>query len=123
MSDVMGILERKIRFAAARHGVLASNVANADTPGFRARDLRFEEALEGEGLSLRRTAPGHLGGADPGSRPAAEEAPAAPWGDGNTVELDAEMAKMTENALLYQAGVTMLSAHIRMFRQALRRTP
>jgi flagellar basal-body rod protein FlgB len=42
-----------------------------------------------------------------------------PWIDQNNVELDQEVAKMTENAMLYQAGVTLLSTKIRMFKSAL----
>jgi flagellar basal-body rod protein FlgB len=44
-----------------------------------------------------------------------------PWADGNNVELDLEVAKMTENALVHQAGLTMLTTKIRMFKNALRR--
>lgn len=123
MSDVMKILEDRIRFAAARHGVLASNVANVDTPGYRVRDLRFDEALQAETIALAATSPGHMAGTQGESGAAREVEGGAPWGDKNDVELDVEMAKLTENALSFQAAVTMLSTHIRMYKQALRRTP
>lgn len=120
MSDGMKILEGIIRAAGQRHGVIASNIANADTPGYRARDLEFEQTLEGE-IRLSTTSPLHLtadGGLGPWGR--VVEVESRPWADGNNVEIDLEVAKMTENAMLFQAGVSLLSTRIKMFRNALR---
>lgn len=122
MGDVIEALERHVRFAAARHGVLASNLANVDTPGYRARDLRFDEALEAGVLELRATAPGHLAAAPGGEPFLPAPAGGAPWGDRNDVELDVETAKMTENALHFQAAVSMMATAIRMYKLALRRS-
>lgn len=115
----MDILERLVRAAGIRHGVIASNIANADTPGYKSRDIRFEQALDSE-IALAATAPGHISRAaadGPGEVVIMEN---DPWADGNNVELDVEVAKMTENALLFQAGVSLLSTKIRMFRNAIR---
>lgn len=121
MGDVFGILEKQIRAAGLRHGVIASNISNVDTPGYKARDVKFDEALGTAMIELRKTAPAHMGdaGAIPGGRIDVEQRPS--WGDGNNVELDVEVAKMTENAVYFQTAITLLSTNIRMFKSALRR--
>ncbi len=80
-----------MRHGAARQALSAVNVANADTPGYRARALpAFAETLRGA-PSLRATRPGHLGrdAASPGAR--AFDAPGEAAPNGNTVSLEAEM--------------------------------
>ena len=121
MSDLFKILERQIHAANVRHGVIASNIANVDTPGYKARDVRFDEALETATIELRKSAPSHLGGVDAvaGGKVAVESRPS--WGDGNNVELDVEVSKMTENAVFFQTAVTLLAKNIGMFKAALRR--
>lgn len=121
MSDIFNTLERQIHAANVRHGVIASNIANVDTPGFKARDVKFDEALETATIVLRKTDPSHMGhGEDAaGEKVTADTRPS--WGDGNNVELDVEVAKMTENAVFFQTAVTLLSTNIRMFKTALRR--
>lgn len=120
MDNGFKIIERLLRFASLRQGVLASNIANADTPGYKAKDIRFETELNNE-LPLKVTNPAHISGENPLSPPVIVTEEGGEWLDKNNVELDVEMAKMTENALLYQAGINMLSTKIRMFRNALRR--
>lgn len=120
MDNGFRILERLLRFTGIRHGVIASNIANADTPGYKAKDIRFEANLEEE-ISLKVTNPAHIRGSEPSMTPTVITENGGEWLDRNNVELDEEMAKMTENALLYQAGINMLSTKIRMFRNALRR--
>jgi len=121
MIDIFNTLERQIHAANVRHGVIASNIANVDTPGFKAKDVKFDEALETATIELRKTSPAHLGhaGDTPGEKVTAE--PRSSWGDGNNVELDVEVAKMTENAVFFQTAVTLLSKNIQMYKTALRR--
>lgn len=106
----------------AQHALTASNLANADTPGFRAREIDFEhaltEALEGSSR-IQRTDPRHVGeggGADPDSAPIVEIEP-APWAvDGNSVLPERETARMSTNALMYEAvsrGLTQKLALLR----------
>lgn len=123
MDKGFSFLERLIYAANARHKVIASNIANADTPRFRAKDLDFRAVVEDEAAALVTTTPMHIKTSGvPGGVPSAmTDAASDPWGDGNNVELDMEMAKMTENALLYEAGARLLSSKMRMFRNALRR--
>jgi flagellar basal-body rod protein FlgB len=115
------ILEQILKASTFRHKVLASNIANVDTPGYKAKETTFKEALNNQSIGLSQTSPRHIpvGTASPGvggmivvERPSAE--------DGNNVALDMELANLTENALLYQAGVTLLTKKIQMYKTAIR---
>jgi flagellar basal-body rod protein FlgB len=121
MSDIFKILERQLHASNVRHGVIASNIANVDTPGYKARDVKFDETLEKATIELRNTNPGHLAGNGQaaGKEVAVDQRPS--WGDNNNVELDVEVAKMTENAIFFQAATTLLSKNIQMYKAALRR--
>jgi len=111
--------ERAIRLRAQRSEVLAANIANADTPNYKARDFDFRAAFTGaigaDDLKLTRTDARHL----PESAMSAGAAwlqyrhPVQPSIDGNTVELDAEVGRFSENALRYQAALTFTSNRIR----------
>lgn len=116
-----------------RAGVLAANLANADTPGFKARDFDFRSALEaasgsaaGEGVSLARTDAGHMDAsgnrADGASLPPTLQfrQPSQPSVDNNTVDVQTERAAFTENAVRYQATLGFLNARIQGLRTALR---
>lgn len=120
MIDQFKRLEQLISFANARHGVLSSNIANADTPNYKAMDIKFESLLDRAALELKTTHSKHAGSSSGLANGTNGDQPLL-WGDGNNVEVDMEVAKMTENAMLLQAGVTLLSAKIRMFKNALRR--
>ena len=125
------LLELSLRVRGARHEVLSANIANADTPGYRARDLDFEsimrsaaETRESSAAERERrmdelaTAPLELRSAIyevefPDRRHAEERL------DGNSVSLDRQMAMMTENALAYEASLTLLSRKLAGLRYAI----
>jgi flagellar basal-body rod protein FlgB len=114
------ILERMVQTADIRQKVIASNIANSDTPGFKAKDVKFNNLL-GKEMKLSATNPKHIGGGKAGeisSRTEVEDN--LSWEDRNNVELNVEVAKMTENALLHDTAVTILSSKIRMFKNAIR---
>jgi flagellar basal-body rod protein FlgB len=120
MSDGFTILDRLIRATSLRHGVLSENIANVDTPGYKAKDVKFNGLLDSE-MGLVVTDQHHLSTGGPGSQPEIENAEdAQAWPDKNDVELDQEVAKMTENSMLFQAGVSLLETKIRMFKNALK---
>jgi flagellar basal-body rod protein FlgB len=121
MSDGFKILEALLFLTNARHGVIASNIANVDTPLYRAKDIKFEMNLKEEVIALKVTNAKHISNAFPAGSKEVKLEENQPWLDENNVELDMEVAKMTENALLYQAGANMLSSKIKMFKNALRR--
>lgn len=121
MDKAMNILQRLVNFTLQRHRVLLSNLANSDTPGYRAKDLNFETVLREEKLRLVRTDPMHLGPRGPEYSVQERESSDAPWLDENNVEEEAEMARITENAILYQAAIKLLNEKFRIYRSILGR--
>jgi len=122
MSDSMNVLERVVRQASIRNGVLASNIANVDTPNYQAKDVKFSQVLGNE-MSMTITDARHIQtGSAENKSGEIEEVDGKPWADKNNVEMDQEVAKMTENAMLFQAGITLLKKKIQMFKSALNTT-
>jgi flagellar basal-body rod protein FlgB len=119
MDKGFGILENILGFTGHRHKVLSSNVANADTPGYRAKDLEFRAAVDEE-IRMRTTDRQHISTPEPGSQGGEITVDTStPWGDGNNVELDMEMSKLTENSLLHQSALKLISKKLRMYRTAI----
>ena len=108
---------------ARRGELIANNLANADTPGYQARDIDFRQAMAraaGEktaGVALNTTQSGHIGGAtaaDAATNPDLKyRTPLAPALDGNTVDAQIEQAAFAENAVRYQATLTFLNSKFR----------
>lgn len=121
MGNHFKILEGIVKQASIRHGIILSNIANSDTPGYRAKDIKFADELKKATLKLKITHFKHIRGNHLETSGQVVFEPTKPWLDKNNVELDLEMAKLVENALLFQAGINMLSIKIRMFKNALRR--
>ncbi len=121
IDNALSFQTQALGLRAYRQEVLASNIANADTPNYKARDFDFttvlKEAVAGRGdgaLNLVTTNARHL----PGT---AEAAPARlmyrstvqPSVDGNTVDMDVERGQFSENAMQYQAGLTFVGGKIK----------
>ena len=120
MDKSFRILQKIVQSANTRQKVIASNIANADTPGYKARDVKFDDFLKNE-MKLLTTNTKHISskkGANAGGELITESS--LSWGDGNNVELNAEVAKMTENSLRHDAAIKILNSKIKMFRNALR---
>jgi len=122
MDSILGIHESALLYRAQRMEVLAANLANADTPNYKARDLDFAATLNGTlaGARLKATDPRHIE-----LEPAATRAglkfriPHQPAQDGNTVETDLELARYAENAVAYQASLLFATGKITTLRAAL----
>ena len=120
MSDGMNVLERVVRQASIRNGVLTSNIANVDTPNYRAKDVKFSQVLGNE-MSMTITDARHIRtGSETNASGEIQEEDTKPWADQNNVEMDQEVAKMTENAMFFEAGITLLKKKIQMFKNALK---
>lgn len=108
-SSSLSALEDAMRFRVARGGVLASNLANVDTPGYRRREMHFVDALDQAVVSARRTHSRHLGApsTDPASRHRIELGPKGARPDGNGVNIDEEVIALSRNsgAFTSQAGI------------------
>jgi flagellar basal-body rod protein FlgB len=122
--------QRALNLQAYRQQVLASNIANADTPHYKARDIDFKVSLQGalsgtDGvggqLDLVRTAPRHLaaaGGAPAGAK-LMYRTESQSSVDGNTVDMDVERAAFAENGVRYEASLTFINGMLRNIRAAL----
>ena len=121
----MRTLELALDVASARHQVIANNVANVNTPGFKAADVDFVSSLEqamagraesaGPNLTGRATRPGHIaisGPASAGRSPIVQtvDEGASMKVDGNSVDIDLEKAKMAENWTMYSAFAQLVSS-------------
>ena len=120
--------QQALGLRAYRQQVLAGNIANADTPNYKARDFDFASALkeaiagrtDGGGLALSKTNSEHLS-ATSGTGPVSlmYRTPMQASVDGNTVEMDVERAQFSENAIRYEAGVTFISGRIKTLMSAI----
>ena len=117
--------ENALKLRALRNEVLSSNLANADTPGYKARDIDFQSVLQGarEGqLELSQTSDLHQNAWSTNKLGASVQyrIPVQPTLDGNTVETDVEQAAFAENAVQYRASLSFLDGQIRSLRYAIR---
>jgi len=124
--SALGVHDDALALRGRRAEVLANNIANADTPNFKARDVDFAAVLAGQldsyELPLEQTAVRHQ---DEFLSPdtAADllfRTPHQPSVDGNTVELQEEMARYTENAIRYQASFQFLNSKFKGLTSAIK---
>jgi flagellar basal-body rod protein FlgB len=102
--DSLKILEKMMDVASFRQKLLTSNVANADTPGYRAKDISFQNELNNA-----------LSGSK-GSYNVYEVMPTMLSRDGNSVNLDIEMTKVAETHLIYNSAAQILAMKIKMMK-------
>lgn len=112
----------------ARQELLASNIANADTPNYKARDIDFASALHNalagtpSKLALTQTSALHASGNAESAflgAPTLYRKPLQASADGNTVEMDVERAQFADNALRYEASVKFISEDIKLVMSAI----
>ena len=119
-SGVMAALRQQMTLAAARQAVAASNLANASTPGYKAREADFEQTLDGKlGDNLQLTNARHMAGVEPAGPASHESEGLAARADGNTVQLDRELLAMTTAAGEFARAQTALAAKFRLVRYAI----
>ena len=126
-NDALRFHQSVLDMRAFRQQVLASNIANADTPHYKARDIDFKSALQSALAGsatpafLTRTSPRHLQPASAGLLGAkllfrSEQQSSV---DGNTVNLDVERAQFAENAVHYEASLTFVGSYLRQLQTAI----
>jgi len=106
-------LSQGLAFARERHAVLARNIANAETPGYQAQDVVFDDLL----ASASSGGPRAQAAAAPSRQIPARDGLARP--DGNDVHLDRQMARLAETQIYQQALVQILSSHFTALKQAI----
>ena len=113
LDDALGLSAAAMRLRAQRMDVIAGNIANAATPGFKARDLDVDGRLRQ--LSASKAFGASLGAAQLKYRVAMQ-----PSLDGNTVEMATEQAAFAENAMRYRASLNFLGSRISTILSALK---
>ncbi len=122
------ILSKVLDVRAERHAIVASNIANADTPNYKCRHIKFEDELgkimpQDNKLVLGKTDGRHfpMGNGVNDINPVIEEVPTQDAkADGNTVDLEREIVRMSENQLMYKTVVTMLNSKFKLLIKAIR---
>jgi len=115
--NIFGIHEQALLLHGQRIGILATNLANADTPNYKARDIDFSAVLahtDDAPLPMRVTQAAHITFND-GEVPAGELKYRNPYQaslDGNTVEMPVEQAAFSENNVRYQASLMFINLKI-----------
>jgi flagellar basal-body rod protein FlgB len=118
LDTYLGVHQDALKVYAQRTAVLANNIANADTPNYKAQDVDFKSLLGGSGhsgaaaLALSTTNSAHVNPTTASPVPASAlkyRIPLAPSLDGNTVDVQLEQAAFADNSVRYQAALTFLS--------------
>jgi flagellar basal-body rod protein FlgB len=122
--DLFGQHALALKLRSMRTEVLATNIANADTPNYKARDLDFSAAFERAQTARVAMAKTHAGHRDTAAAPDGAELkyrlPNQPSQDGNTVQADVEQAEFAENVLRYRASLMFLDGKIRTLKLAIK---
>jgi flagellar basal-body rod protein FlgB len=121
LDQIFGFYQKALALRAERQQLIASNIANADTPNFKARDIDFRAAMDAvqDGRTssgvLARTTARHLlpAGTSAAGTPLLYRATVQASVDGNTVDMDVERAQFADNALRYEANLTFISGQIK----------
>jgi flagellar basal-body rod protein FlgB len=116
------LAEKRLTWTAQRQAVLAGNIANANTPGFRARDVTsFADVLAGTGsMAPVQTQPGHLAGSLPtGVASLAKQRSTVRARDGNAVALDEQLTKVADTETTQSLVTSIWKKYVGMFNTAL----
>jgi flagellar basal-body rod protein FlgB len=132
LTSQLGYHGQALMLRSERQRVLAGNIANADTPGFKARDFDFSKALAMASGStsavmppaVARTSANHIAGSSDGASivstaQLAWRNPDQPSLDGNTVDLDRERANFADNAARYEATLRFINSNVRTMLSAI----
>lgn len=121
--NLITLLEKAMNGSALQHSVLANNIANVNTPGYKRGEVNFrscfDEALDNR-LGLETTSPLHLNRLNQkNSREIVIDTQTTLRNDGNNVDIDVELATMAENNIYFNSLAQLLSSQLSMLRQAI----
>jgi flagellar basal-body rod protein FlgB len=127
MGRTIGVLSHALDYRSANHSVISGNLANIDTPGYKPKELNFDQelrrAVEGGGISLKKTDARHFphstAGLYSGKGSHTLETREQDISESNQMNLDREMARMVQNNLLYEASAKLLSKKLEGLRLAI----
>lgn len=125
----MTALERSLNYRSMNQKLIVSNIANMDTPNFKAFKMMVDEKMQSASkdnsqLSMTRTQISHMditgNATDLGNVERVESNPLSLRGDGNTVELDTEMTNLAENTLMYNTATRIISNKFKLLRDVIK---
>jgi len=127
LDNVFGIHTQALTLYAQRSSVLAANIANADTPNYKARDIDFKGILssaaekQSSASKMAATQPGHIGFSSTSAKVERfYRQPDQPSLDGNTVEMQKEQAAFTDNTMRYMATLRFITGKVQGMMLALK---
>jgi flagellar basal-body rod protein FlgB len=128
LGQVLDFQSQALLLRAERQRLIASNIANADTPGYQAREMDFAQALREATAGVApagtvvRTAPGHIAptASSGGERHLRWAAASQTSLDGNTVDMDRERASFADNAVKYEATLRFINGSVRTMLDAIK---
>lgn len=122
--DNINIQKRALDVSWLNHEVISQNIANSETPGYKRKVVSFDGVLEAamnENMtSLKRTHSKHLSSAMPSSAVIIEAGTSEFRIDGNSVDIDVEMAEQAKNSIKYNAMITQVSSQMRRLKAAIK---
>jgi len=110
--QTVGLLGKLMDVGALRHRILAHNIANVNTPGFKKSEVQFERALQ------QAITKGHADDVQRASPRVVLSDAAALRKDGNNVDIDKEIGQLTKNTLLFNTYANILSRKFKMLKSA-----
>ena len=117
--DPLAFGEQALKLRTYRQQILGNNLANSDTPGFKARDINFADVLKNEMAGITRSDGLKLANTNSAGKVSIEDpkllyrVPNQPAMDGNTVDGDIELSELTKNSVFTESAITMLGGTIR----------
>ena len=121
LNEIFGVHEKAMVLRQRRLALLGQNIANADTPHYKAKDIDFKKIMAKEtDLSIKLSQSGHMSGTSSRQAGLVYRTPNNPSADGNTVELNYEQAQFGKESARYSATLQFLENRIGGIRRALR---
>ncbi|WP_163530553.1 flagellar basal body rod protein FlgB [Halobacillus ihumii] len=123
-SETFTLLENSLNYTTAKNRAISNNIANVDTPGYKAKDVVFKHVLEGEmnSLEAKRTNSRHIPFSNEGNSPykTVTQQGTTYNHNGNNVDIDKEMNELAKNQILYQALVDRMGGKFRSLENVLK---
>ena len=121
LNGIFGVHEKAMSLRQRRLALLGQNIANADTPHYKAKDIDFKKVMAKEtDFSIKLSQPGHMNSTNSRNSALIFRTPNNPAADGNTVELNYEQAQFGKESARYTATLQFLENRIGGIRRALR---
>ncbi|MCD7033787.1 flagellar basal body rod protein FlgB [Metabacillus sp. GX 13764] len=122
-TNVMQSLEKAADFSSLKQKTISNNIANVDTPNYKAKEVTFRSALNEElgKFEANRTDPRHLSFAGSSEEPFITESANTSYSqNGNNVDIDSEMSEMAENQIYYNALIDRLNGQFQSLKTVIR---